>query len=180
VQVCDTPDKGFVIVNQKGVDPLSLDMLAKENIIALRRAKRRNMERYVVLAARTPPLPPHTLVVVRTHRFLWSDHRAVFRALATLLSVPFGHGLSSVTRPLSRMTLACGGEPLNSLDALSPDILGYAGHVYEHVLGEEKYTFVEDLKEPKSCTILIKGVWRRGARGMYGETRRKCCSSTRQ
>lgn len=29
----------------QGIDPLSLDVLAKENIIALRRAKRRNMER---------------------------------------------------------------------------------------------------------------------------------------
>jgi T-complex protein 1 subunit zeta len=29
--------------------------------------------------------------------------------------------------------------------------------VYEHVLGEEKYTFVEDVKHPHSCTILIKG-----------------------
>lgn len=29
----------------QGIDPLSLDMLAKEGIIALRRAKRRNMER---------------------------------------------------------------------------------------------------------------------------------------
>merc|ERR1711998_598824 len=35
----------LVIINQKGIDPLSLDMLAKEGIIALRRAKRRNMER---------------------------------------------------------------------------------------------------------------------------------------
>ena len=33
----------------------------------------------------------------------------------------------------------------------------YAGKVYEHVLGEEKYTFVEDVKNPHSCTILIKG-----------------------
>lgn len=32
----------------KGVDPFSLDMLAKEGIVALRRAKRRNMERYVI------------------------------------------------------------------------------------------------------------------------------------
>jgi T-complex protein 1 subunit zeta len=78
------------------------------------------------------------------------------------------------------MTLACGGEPLNSLDALSPDILGYAGHVYEHVLGEEKYTFVEDLKEPKACTILIKGVWRRGLVHAMGGQGRKCSSSTRQ
>jgi T-complex protein 1 subunit zeta len=29
--------------------------------------------------------------------------------------------------------------------------------VYEHVLGEEKYTFVEDVKHPQSCTILVKG-----------------------
>lgn len=35
----------FVVINQKGIDPLSLDMLAKQGIMALRRAKRRNMER---------------------------------------------------------------------------------------------------------------------------------------
>ena len=38
-----------------------------------------------------------------------------------------------------------------------PECLGYAGQVYEYSLGEEKYTFVEDVKHPKSCTILIKG-----------------------
>ena len=45
-QVCP-PGSGrnFVVINQKGIDPLSLDMLAKEGIMALRRAKRRNMER---------------------------------------------------------------------------------------------------------------------------------------
>ena len=37
--------KNFVILNQKGIDPLSLDILAKNGILALRRAKRRNMER---------------------------------------------------------------------------------------------------------------------------------------
>lgn len=44
--VCDGTNKGFIIVNQKGIDPLSLDVLAKNGIVALRRAKRRNMERY--------------------------------------------------------------------------------------------------------------------------------------
>lgn len=44
-QVCQGNNKGFVVINQKGVDPLSLDMFAKEGIVALRRAKRRNMER---------------------------------------------------------------------------------------------------------------------------------------
>jgi len=51
-RVCDdaASDSGdskpnFVVINQKGIDPLSLDLLAKEGILALRRAKRRNMER---------------------------------------------------------------------------------------------------------------------------------------
>mmetsp|Transcript_43685 Transcript_43685/g.70987 ORF Transcript_43685/g.70987 Transcript_43685/m.70987 type:complete len:520 (-) Transcript_43685:1222-2781(-) len=99
-KVCDTPDKNFVIINQKGIDPLSLDMFAKEGIIALRRAKRRNME---------------------------------------------------------RLTLACGGIAVNSVEELTPEVLGYAGSVYEHVLGEDKYTFVEGVRNPFSCTILIKG-----------------------
>lgn len=38
-------NKTFAVINQKGIDPVSLDMLAKEGIMALRRAKRRNMER---------------------------------------------------------------------------------------------------------------------------------------
>ncbi|BEI82702.1 hypothetical protein CcaverHIS002_0305700 [Cutaneotrichosporon cavernicola] len=96
----DEKPRGFVIVNQKGIDPMSLDVLAKNGILALRRAKRRNME---------------------------------------------------------RLQLACGGIAQNSVEDLSPDILGWAGLVYEHTLGEEKYTFIEDVKEPKSVTMLIKG-----------------------
>ncbi|KAK7267934.1 hypothetical protein RIF29_20615 [Crotalaria pallida] len=99
-KVCSGNDSNFVVINQKGIDPPSLDMLAREGIIALRRAKRRNMERLV---------------------------------------------------------LACGGEAVNSVDDLTPECLGWAGLVYEHVLGEEKYTFVENVKNPFSCTILIKG-----------------------
>lgn len=43
--MCDGTNKGFVLINQKGIDPICLDMLAKEGILALRRAKKRNMER---------------------------------------------------------------------------------------------------------------------------------------
>lgn len=42
--VC-TEGQDFVVVNQKGIDPLALDTLQKHGILALRRAKRRNMER---------------------------------------------------------------------------------------------------------------------------------------
>lgn len=44
MQVC-TEGQGFVVINQKGIDPMSLDLLAREGILGLRRAKRRNMER---------------------------------------------------------------------------------------------------------------------------------------
>merc|ERR1711963_94251 len=36
-KVCDGNDKGFVVINQKGIDPFSLNMLAKEGIVGLRR-----------------------------------------------------------------------------------------------------------------------------------------------
>ncbi|XP_025833124.1 T-complex protein 1 subunit zeta isoform X2 [Agrilus planipennis] len=99
-KLCDGTDKSFVVINQKGIDPFSLDMLAKEGILALRRAKRRNME---------------------------------------------------------RLALACGGVAMNHLDDLHESHLGFAGLVYEHVLGENKFTFVEQCKNPHSVTILMKG-----------------------
>lgn len=39
--------KHLMVVSEKGIDPYSLDVFAKEGILALRRAKRRNLERLV-------------------------------------------------------------------------------------------------------------------------------------
>lgn len=58
---------------------------------------------------------------------------------------------------MERLQLVCGGVAQNSVDDLTPDVLGWAGLVYEHTLGEDKYTFIEEVKEPKSVTVLIKG-----------------------
>merc|ERR1712100_38149 len=55
------------------------------------------------------------------------------------------------------ITLACGGVALNCLDGVTPDMLGYAGKVYEQTLGEDKFTYIEGCRNPHSCTILIKG-----------------------
>jgi T-complex protein 1 subunit zeta len=99
-QVCDGTDKKFVVINLLGIDPLSLDMLAREGIMALRRAKRRNME---------------------------------------------------------RLNLVCGSTQVNSAIELTPEVLGEAGLVYETTLGDEKYTFVENVKNPHSCSILVRG-----------------------
>ncbi|KAL3823451.1 hypothetical protein ACHAXA_010211 [Cyclostephanos tholiformis] len=92
--------ESFVMVNQKGIDPLSLDIFAKEGILCLRRAKRRNME---------------------------------------------------------RLTLACGGSPIHSVEDMEPSQLGWAGTVSEVSLGDDKFTFVEECRHPKSCTLLLYG-----------------------
>merc|ERR1712048_411308 len=100
-KVCtDENGKSFVVINQKGIDPPSLEMLARENIIALRRAKRRNME---------------------------------------------------------RLPLAIGGVAVNSVDGIDESDLGYADVVYEQTLEDDKYTFIEGVKNPHSCTLLLKG-----------------------
>jgi T-complex protein 1 subunit zeta len=92
--------ESFVMINQKGIDPLSLDIFAKEGILCLRRAKRRNME---------------------------------------------------------RMTLACGGSPIHSVEDMEESQLGWAGKVSEVTMGDDKFTFVEECKHPKSCTLLLRG-----------------------
>merc|ERR1712160_74137 len=92
--------KNFVIVNQKGIDPPSLELLARDGIIGIRRAKKRNGE---------------------------------------------------------RIPLACGGNQLNSVDNLNLEDMGFAKKVYEQTLGDDKYTFIDGVENPFSCTILIKG-----------------------
>jgi T-complex protein 1 subunit zeta len=46
---------------------------------------------------------------------------------------------------------------LNSIDDMTEADLGFAKVVYEQQLGEDKYTFIEGVENPFSCTILIKG-----------------------
>jgi len=60
-------------------------------------------------------------------------------------------------RNMERLVLACGGHAVNSVDDLKEEDLGWCEEVTEFSLGDEKYTFVEGVKNPSSCTILIKG-----------------------
>merc|ERR1712233_246816 len=48
-------------------------------------------------------------------------------------------------------------EALDSVEEMDESCLGSAGLVYEHVLGENKFTFVEQCANPLSVTILMKG-----------------------
>jgi T-complex protein 1 subunit zeta len=58
---------------------------------------------------------------------------------------------------MERLVLSCGGFALNAIDELKVEDLGYADSVSQHTLGEERFTFVEGCRNPKSCTVLIKG-----------------------
>ena len=98
--VCIGNNRGFVLINQKGIDTISLDLLAKEGILGIRRAKRKNLE---------------------------------------------------------RISLLCNCTPVNSVNNLKAEILGFSGIIYEQIIGEEKYTFFENVSNPFSGTILIKG-----------------------
>lgn len=44
-KLCDGTDKNFIVINQKGIDPPSLEILARDKIIGIRRCKKRNGER---------------------------------------------------------------------------------------------------------------------------------------
>jgi len=93
-------DEQLVMINVGGIDTVSLDILQRHNIMGIRRAKRRNME---------------------------------------------------------RLSKSCGGYCVNTENALTPDCLGSADLVYEHMLGEDKFTFIEGVPQSKSVTVLIKG-----------------------
>ena len=99
-KLCDGTDKNFIVINQKGIDPPSLEILARDGIVGIRRCKKRNGE---------------------------------------------------------RIPLACGGTQLNCIDDITEKDLGFAKHIYEQCLGDDKYTFIEGVENPFSCTVLIKG-----------------------
>ncbi len=44
-KLCDGTNKNFIVINQKGIDPPSLEILGRAGIIGIRRAKKRNGER---------------------------------------------------------------------------------------------------------------------------------------
>lgn len=58
---------------------------------------------------------------------------------------------------MERLVLVCGGEVVNLVDDLIFDVFGWVGLVYEYVFGEEKYIFVENVKNFYFCIIFIKG-----------------------
>jgi thermosome len=100
-----------VVVCQKGIDDMAQHFLARKGVIAIRRAKKSDMEK------------------------------------------------------LSRAT---GAKIVSNIDTLTSSDLGYAALVEERRTGDDKMTYIEGCKNPKSVTLLIRG----GTQRMTAEAER--------
>ncbi len=89
-----------VVICQKGIDDMAQHFLARKGILAVRRAKKSDME---------------------------------------------------------KLSKATGGKIITNLDDLKPEDLGYAELVEERKIGDDKMTFIEGCKNPRSVAILIRG-----------------------
>ena len=89
-----------VVICQKGIDDMAQHFMSRKGIIAIRRAKRSDME---------------------------------------------------------KLQRATGGKILSNIDSLTKADLGEAALVEERRTGDDKMTYVEGCKNPKSVTILIRG-----------------------
>jgi len=100
-----------VVICQKGIDDMAQHFLARKGVIAIRRAKKSDME---------------------------------------------------------KLARATGGKILSNLNALTASDLGFASLVEERRTGDDKMTYVEGCKNPKSVTLLIRG----GTQRMTAEAER--------
>ncbi|MHC1635931.1 MAG: thermosome subunit beta [Candidatus Methanospirareceae archaeon] len=89
-----------VVICQKGIDDLVQHYLAKEGIMAIRRAKKSDME---------------------------------------------------------RLARATGAKIVMNIDEISENDLGYAGLVEERKVGGDKMVFIEECKNPRSVSIVVRG-----------------------
>jgi thermosome len=58
---------------------------------------------------------------------------------------------------MEKLAKATGGKIITNLDDVSENDLGYAELVEERKIGDDKMTFIEGCKNPKSVAILIRG-----------------------
>jgi len=89
-----------VIICQKGIDDMAQHFLARKGMLALRRAKKSDME---------------------------------------------------------KLAKATGGKVVTNLEDMTEKDLGYAELVEERKIGDDKMTFIEGCKNPRSVAILIRG-----------------------
>jgi thermosome len=58
---------------------------------------------------------------------------------------------------MKKLAMATSGKPVTNLEGLSKSDLGFAELVEERKMGDDKMTFIEGCKNPRSVSILIRG-----------------------
>lgn len=58
---------------------------------------------------------------------------------------------------VNRIMKATGAELITNIEDLSSESLGYAGYVHEEKVFDQILTFIEECKDPKASSILIRG-----------------------
>ena len=101
IELRDAIKSDFLLVNGKGIDGPSLDILSRANISALRNVSQKN---------------------------------------------------------INRLMHATGARVVNCIDDLTPQDLGFAGHVFEETFRGEKTVYVDEVKDPKAVAIVIRGL----------------------
>lgn len=71
---------------------------------------------------------------------------------------------------MEALSKATGAKIINSVDDLNLNSLGNAGIVEERKIGDEKMLFVEQCKNPKTVTLVLKG----GTEHIVDEVKRAC------
>ncbi|KHO46633.1 MAG: thermosome [archaeon GW2011_AR3] len=58
---------------------------------------------------------------------------------------------------MKRLARATGGRVVSNIHDLDKSDLGFSGSVEEKKVGDEQYTFIQDCKNPKAVTLLVRG-----------------------
>lgn len=58
---------------------------------------------------------------------------------------------------MEKLARATGGKVVTNIEDLTSDDLGKAGLIEERKIGDDKMTFVEECKDPKAVSILVRG-----------------------
>lgn len=58
---------------------------------------------------------------------------------------------------MQKLSMATGATIVNTIDEITEKDIGYAGNVEERKIGEDSMIFIQECKNPKSVTLLVRG-----------------------
>lgn len=58
---------------------------------------------------------------------------------------------------MERLNKATGAKIVTDIEDLTPEVLGFAGHIYVKKIFDHELTFIEDCENPKATSIVLRG-----------------------